>query len=102
MIHYVHNEQKKGFYMWLFLTLITFSFISGAVAYNKGRSVLGGMFVGLAAGPIGFIALLFLSNNQEILDKRELKKGKAAKCHSCGEMVKKEAIKCRFCGQKLK
>ena len=78
--------------LWVTLTIIT-----GVVAANKGRDVIGWLALAVFVAPLALLILLSLPKNQTQIDQRQMKSGGMAKCPCCAEMVKAEAIRCKHC-----
>lgn len=79
-------------------------FIGGCVASSKGNSFMGGFFVGLILGPIGWIISALMSGpplpqsiQVTVNNTPELKV-----CPYCAEQIKAAATICRFCDRKVK
>ncbi|MGQ0831264.1 MAG: zinc ribbon domain-containing protein [Microthrixaceae bacterium] len=58
-----------------------------AIAKEKGQSMLGGLLLGLFAGPLGVLITLLVKAEPT--------------CPRCAEFVKREAKVCRHCGADL-
>lgn len=83
--------------VWLFGALL-----AGHVAYNKGRSQMLYIVIGLALSPV--VALLMISFSQPdlaALQEREIKKGILKRCPSCAEAILKAATVCKHCGRQV-
>src|SRR3990167_1208709 len=82
--------------MWIILVIVT-----GVVAANKGRSVIGWLALAVFVAPITLLILLALPRNQAQIEQRQMESGSMAKCPYCAEMVKAEAVRCKHCGADL-
>ena len=89
-------ESLLGWFGWLLCMLIT-----AVVAKSRGRSRWGWFALGLLLGPFGFVPLLALPNNQEVVEKEAVQSGEMKRCPCCAKLIKGAAIKCRFCGEDL-
>ena len=85
----------------MFVLLIACGITAGIVASNKGRSVAGWCFLGVALGPIGVLMAIVVSRNEAEIESRAIRFGKGRKCPSCAELVKPEATVCKHCGGAL-
>lgn len=79
-------------------------FVGGCVAASKGNSFMGGFFVGLILGPIGWILSALVSGppppqsiQVTVNNTSDLKV-----CPYCAEQIKAAATICRFCDRKVK
>lgn len=83
--------------VWVFGALL-----AGHMAYNKGRSQVLYIVIGLVLSPI--VALLMISFSQPnptALQEREIKKGILKRCPSCAEAILKAATVCKHCGRQV-
>ena len=69
-----------------------FGMISGAIAYERGRSAIFWFFFGFLFHILGLI-VIFLP--------RVARPGVNRDCPNCKEIVKEQAKVCRFCGASL-
>ena len=69
-----------------------FGMISGAIAYERGRSAIFWFFFGFLFHILGLI-VIFLP--------RIARPGVNRECSNCKEIIKEKAKVCRFCGASL-
>ena len=79
---------------WVFGALL-----AGHIAYNKGRSQMLYIMIGLVLTPVVALLMIICSkSDQAALQEREIKAGKSKRCPKCAEVVLKAATVCKHCG----
>ena len=79
-------------------------FVGGCIASSKGNSFLGGFFVGLMLGPIGWLisAIVPGPQPQQSIQVMVNQAAGLKTCPYCAEQIQAAATICRFCDRKVK
>jgi hypothetical protein len=85
---------------WVLLWLLC-GIAAAAIYYNKGRSWVTALLVGLIFGPIGVILAALTPRDPAALEERQIKGGEWKRCPRCKELVRAHAAVCKHCGQAL-
>lgn len=81
---------------------VILSALAGSIAKAKGRSAAAYFFCSMIFSPlVGIILALAVRPDHAVLEKIELRQGKARKCPACAELVKPDARKCKHCGAEI-
>lgn len=75
--------------------------LTALVADRKGKDPLTWFIYGAALFIFAFPAILIMSPNEKVLDRRAVEHGDKRACPFCAELIKKEARVCRFCNREL-
>lgn len=83
--------------IWIVLALVVSS-----LASTKGRSSFGFFVLSAIFSPIiALLILLVLGNDNNSIEKNDLKNCNLIKCPNCAETIKSEALVCKHCSNKV-
>lgn len=75
--------------------------VAAILASAKQRSAPVWFLIGVALGPIGVVASLFLRRAQTDETQHGYATGASRQCPFCAESVRRKAVKCKHCGSEI-
>jgi uncharacterized paraquat-inducible protein A len=98
--HYIMSDDMTGFILLPFLAVIP-----AVIAYKRGLSPWAFYFFGVVLLIVAIPVAIFISKDQEVLNRRVEKKAAQnglKKCEECLAFIPSDARRCQHCGCEVK